>query len=199
MREYVNKNDPRAKKTRRYLQQAFIELLSEKDFQDITIKDITDRAELNRATFYGHFQDKYELLDETLGSMLEDTINAWVTLGQEPKEEDVVRDLMLAICKWHEETSQGINRRLTLSAAVEENAKKRLYNIVYSCMASSHHGKAADPRRDAEIKATLVSWSIYGIVEQWSKQPSKENPESLVERTLPLIIASVRASSFSQV
>lgn len=193
MGEYVNREDPRAKKTRKYLRQAFIELLSLRDFQDITIKDITDKAELNRATFYGHFQDKYELLDETLGSMLEDTIDAWVHFDENAEEREVVRNLMMAICKWHEETSRGINRRLNLSAAVEENAKRRLNSIILACMNSSHAGKVQDDKRTAEIKATLVSWSIYGIVLQWSKQADKESPEELVERSLSIIMASVRA------
>lgn len=59
----VNPNDPRAKRTRKYIQKAFTDLLAEKDFEDISIQDIKERADLNRATFYNHFQDKYELLE----------------------------------------------------------------------------------------------------------------------------------------
>ena len=57
------KVDPRVKRTRQSLEQAFVDLLHEKGFQAITVQDITQRAGLNRATFYAHFPDKYALLD----------------------------------------------------------------------------------------------------------------------------------------
>ncbi|RJP51863.1 MAG: TetR family transcriptional regulator [Anaerolineaceae bacterium] len=57
------KLDPRVKRTRQLLEEAFSELIQEKDFQSISIQDITVRAGINRATFYAHFPDKYALLD----------------------------------------------------------------------------------------------------------------------------------------
>src|SRR6266487_3456223 len=58
--------DPRIKRTRKLLQQAFIELFQEKGFASISIQDITKRATVNRATFYAHFPDKYALLDSVI-------------------------------------------------------------------------------------------------------------------------------------
>ncbi len=58
--------DPRVKRTRKLLQQAFLELFQEKGFAAISIQDITERATVNRATFYAHFQDKYALLDSII-------------------------------------------------------------------------------------------------------------------------------------
>lgn len=53
--------------TRNLIVQAFFELMNEKSFENITIQNITERAQINRATFYAHFQDKFELLDEIVG------------------------------------------------------------------------------------------------------------------------------------
>ena len=47
--ETVTRLDPRVKRTRQLIQQAFMQLLSEKDFQNITVQDISERAEVNRA------------------------------------------------------------------------------------------------------------------------------------------------------
>ena len=55
-------SDPRIKRTRKLLQEAMIELTVERGFAAITVADITERAELNRSTFYRHFLDKYDLL-----------------------------------------------------------------------------------------------------------------------------------------
>ena len=53
--------DRRIRKTRQAIVKAFIELLQEKSFQKITVKDIAERADIGKASFYRHFTDKYEL------------------------------------------------------------------------------------------------------------------------------------------
>ena len=56
--------DPRVHRTRKLLQQAFIELTVEKGFAALTVRDITERAMMNRSTFYRHYLDKYDLLEQ---------------------------------------------------------------------------------------------------------------------------------------
>ncbi|WP_447407747.1 TetR/AcrR family transcriptional regulator, partial [Staphylococcus aureus] len=58
--------DPRVTRTKKLLMDAFREIAKEKKLQTITIKDITERATVNRATFYAHFYDKYDIMDYTL-------------------------------------------------------------------------------------------------------------------------------------
>ena len=62
-RTIEEKIDPRIKRTRGLLVQSFIDLLAEKGFQAISVQDISERATINRTTFYLHFPDKYALLD----------------------------------------------------------------------------------------------------------------------------------------
>jgi AcrR family transcriptional regulator len=59
----LNEADPRVKRTRQLIVQAFIELLAEKSFRAISVQDVAERATVNRATFYAHFEDKYALMD----------------------------------------------------------------------------------------------------------------------------------------
>ncbi len=58
--------DPRIVRTKQLLVDAFLKISREKKLSQITVKDITDIATLNRATFYAHFTDKEDLLDYTL-------------------------------------------------------------------------------------------------------------------------------------
>ena len=67
--------DRRVRRTKQLIKQSLIELMHEKPFKDITVKDITERADLNRGTFYLHYVDIYDLLskieDETLQAIEE--------------------------------------------------------------------------------------------------------------------------------
>lgn len=65
----MEKTDRRVKRTQRLLQDALISLTLEKGFEDVTIKDITDRADVGYATFFRHFPDKESLLAYVLETM----------------------------------------------------------------------------------------------------------------------------------
>ncbi|RIM78559.1 TetR/AcrR family transcriptional regulator [Staphylococcus arlettae] len=56
--------DRRVRKTRTAIKSAFIDLLRHKDLDKITVRDITTAADVNRGTFYLHYEDKYILLSD---------------------------------------------------------------------------------------------------------------------------------------
>lgn len=60
------KVDRRIAKSQEAIKKAVVELMSEKNFDDITIQEIADRANVNRGTIYLHYLDKYDLLDKLI-------------------------------------------------------------------------------------------------------------------------------------
>jgi AcrR family transcriptional regulator len=60
------KVDRRIKKSQQALKKAVLELMAEKNFDDITIQDLSDRADVSRGTIYLHYMDKYDLLDKLI-------------------------------------------------------------------------------------------------------------------------------------
>ena len=56
--------DRRIRKSQQAIKTAFIDLLHKYDFNDVTVQQITDLADINRGTFYTHYLDKYDLLDK---------------------------------------------------------------------------------------------------------------------------------------
>jgi AcrR family transcriptional regulator len=59
----VKKTDLRVKRTNKMIIEAFIRLVEEKGYENVTIQDIADEAMINRATFYSHFKDKPDLYE----------------------------------------------------------------------------------------------------------------------------------------
>lgn len=66
-----NLEDLRVRRTRKLLQQALLEAASEKGFAHVTVRDIAERAMVNRATFYRHYEDKYDLLTHYIEELSE--------------------------------------------------------------------------------------------------------------------------------
>lgn len=69
--ETSQNEDKRVKRTKRLLKETLTNLLLEKDIQQITVKSIVERADLNRGTFYLHYTDVYDLLKEIENEVLQ--------------------------------------------------------------------------------------------------------------------------------
>ena len=63
--------DPRVKRTKRAIQEAFYDLLAEKDLDEITIKAIASTAGINRKTFYNHYSGIHQLVNEIENELIE--------------------------------------------------------------------------------------------------------------------------------
>ncbi len=63
--------DKRCRKTRKAIKTSLIKLMSEKDIANITITEIAGDADINRKTFYAHYRDLYDILDEIENDLIE--------------------------------------------------------------------------------------------------------------------------------
>lgn len=79
--------DKRILKTKRNLKNTLIELLDEKMFEQITVKEICERSQTSRITFYTHFADKYELLDSIFQEYLAFARNEYADLNKQNNPE----------------------------------------------------------------------------------------------------------------
>lgn len=64
--------DRRIIRTKRMIRNAFSELIEEKGFEAITVRDITTKADINRGTFYLHYRDKYDLLEQSEDEIIQE-------------------------------------------------------------------------------------------------------------------------------
>ncbi|MEC0184712.1 TetR/AcrR family transcriptional regulator [Paenibacillus peoriae] len=66
----MNRDDRRVKKTTKALWNAIAELLMEKELHSITVRELTNRADIHRATFYTHYKDVYDLYEQMEGNVI---------------------------------------------------------------------------------------------------------------------------------
>lgn len=89
------KVDRRVLRTRRMLSEALLTLMVEKEYEHITIQDITEQADLNRATFYLHYSSKEDLLIAALEERFDELVASFDGISEGlPIWEDLTPELM---------------------------------------------------------------------------------------------------------
>ena len=82
-----NTNDRRTRKTKKAICEAFAELLVEKELHKITVKEIIEKADISRVTFYNHYLDVYDLHDKFEESLMLEMASLVLELESVPYSE----------------------------------------------------------------------------------------------------------------
>jgi AcrR family transcriptional regulator len=177
--------DPRVRRTRMLLQEALSALMKEKDFERISICEITERATLSRATFYDHYLDKHSLLEcMVAGKFLNLVAKRQIAFTG---CEGAVRGLALGVCDF-----------LTEMAPAFGNSEKPLETAIVSVLRAmmseglQHH--APSPGLPIELVTSATAWAIYGAAREWVRTPdrmSADEAASAINRLLAPVIASL--------
>jgi AcrR family transcriptional regulator len=186
------KNDLRSKRTRRLLQKALSELMSEKKFNEISVQDITAKAEINRATFYAHFVDKYELLNagihETFQSLLSEKMPENPSFTMEN-----LRILALTANQYLANFSGHCARAAfkTDEALMVQQVHHEIRAIILDWL---RHTPAAYPTATSiEITASVVSWAIFGTIIEVALNSRKMTSEQIIAQVLAFLEPGLRA------
>lgn len=184
------KNDPRVTRTHNLIQDAFLSLASEKDFEAITVKDIADRAIINRATFYAHFEDKYALLDnlisETFTSLVSDKIKPEAELTEE-----TLKELILIMCDYNDTVKSHCKQVYrSASSLFDSKIQLKLYTIVKNLLVKNFTNTKVDAKK-IDTYAIMISGSIYFATNQCHKEVKSNNNSELVSEILPFILAGI--------
>ena len=126
------KLDPRVKRTRSLILGAFESLLAEKGFESISVQDVTDKAQINRATFYAHFADKYALLDYSISQKFMQEIEKR-TLNACHYTHDNLRNMIFAVCEFLSELHTDCGQpHEQFKSLVEGTIKKQIFDLLNS-------------------------------------------------------------------
>lgn len=179
------KLDPRVKRTRNLILSSFESLLAEKGFESISVQDVTDKAEINRATFYAHFPDKYALLDYSISQMFLQEIEKR-TLNACHYTPDNLRNLILAVCDFlagmHSECAQPHQQFESLTEGT-------IKNILFELL--SHWLKQTGTKISTDIPATVATWAIYGLASHYSHLKKRPALEKFVDDAFPLVAVNL--------
>ncbi|MBF7018101.1 TetR/AcrR family transcriptional regulator [Staphylococcus durrellii] len=169
--------------TKQSLVNAFFSLVNKKDFEKITIADITKSARVNRATFYAHFEDKYDLIDYIMESFATVSIENYISDGMIFNQESISQ-LILAVHDFYQEPN--IECRSSYAGIALPQMREKILTELNIVLAKSLKGVYAD--NEKEIFVPIFAQMIHeGALQLVDNNRAIEN-EALAKKIALFII-----------
>jgi len=179
--DMIKQDDPRVLRTRQLIREAFSVLLQKKEFDAITIKDIAQRATINRATFYAHYEDKYALMDDITTLALENMIPEDIDQAQEFTEDvchqfiEFTYNYIIAFYRKCKFSTKSI------AAQVDGKVKQTLHRKIESVL------KKSGSSDNTNINAAMISAAIYNAAYYWYESNKSDDIEQLTDAVILFI------------
>lgn len=175
--------DPRIRRTRQMLQQSLEKLLETKEFEKISVQDITETATVNRATFYDHYPDKFALLECTVASRFHELLNER-SVRFDGSCSSALNAIVLGVCDYLAGTpGMDCERHRQMEPHLESAVIAVVRRMILDGLKQHPSENPVSP----EMIATTVSWAIYGAAQEWVRTPNRPPSEEIVGTVMTLV------------
>ena len=161
-----NPEDRRARRSRKLLKESLLELMKRKSFSDISVRDVTDAADMNRATFYLHYSGTAELLqsvEEDLLSELQALVDSHMQETFAVGSVAPVFEPVLDFAVEHRETCTILFASSEASGFFQ--AIQRLVHENGAPLVRTWF-RPADPRL-TDYLLNFLAWGFIGLLAEW--------------------------------
>ena len=181
----VKKEDRRVRRTKKMLTQALTKLMQEKQVKDITVKELTELADMNRGTFYLYYKDVYDMLDK-----LEDNMFSALNQILEPHESEdggePTKQTLLELFQFIEENQEMC--RMLLSPHGDMQFLHRLNEVLRKkCLSYFQKNGIASENDAFEYRYSYVIFGCAGVIRAWVNGSCKDSAEDMAELVCRMI------------
>jgi AcrR family transcriptional regulator len=197
-----HKADRRIQRTRQFLRTALLELIKEKGYDTISIEEITERANVGRATFYLHYKDKEDLLLEEFSEMANEKaqilseipFSAWLKSQEDmdaSSEKRPAPPLLIVFEHIHENSELYY---ILLKSERSSRIIERIRKIATEAIAQFVEAKAkTDPipfflKVPIEFFAAFFSGALLSTVDWWLEEGMRHTPKQMTYLFMDLFI-----------
>jgi AcrR family transcriptional regulator len=176
--------DRRRLRTRQLLRRAMLELIREKGLEGLSVSDLTERAGVNRGTFYLHYRDVYDLLEQTKREMLDGLKEKVTRISLSELTKSVARDepypVLERILEYFNENGEffevmlGPKGDLSYPMQIRQMMKQHLFAQLVSLQPIEE--KMLVPQ---EFLIAYVSSAHIGILMHWFETGRRQSPREL--------------------
>lgn len=177
--------DPRVARTRKAIIDSFIQLSEKIPFESISVKDITETALINRATFYNHFLDKYDLMEKALLEDVQISLNRKEYSGM-PLDKNYIISIFESLTTFH----------LHLASQCQRSYIQSINRLVVDQLEVIHTEKLSTNFQDWGTKevhkaAKLFASGIFSLSQDWYNNNSEQTPSEYIQEAMPFLLPFV--------
>lgn len=179
--------DLRVIRTKNSIRNALVELIKEKGFEAITVKDITTKANINRGTFYAHYQDKFDLMSKSQEEIMQEMSdivkqnfsNFIEEIGSNsPLEKPFT--LTVSIFEYLNENSEFM--KAMLGPKGDLTFQTKLKDFIWQTLFENDQNSIFHEERLLVPGNFLISYIVsahLGVIQQWLDSGRKEAPQEM--------------------
>ena len=181
----TGKVDRRVRKTKAQLREGLAHLMLEKSIKEITVKELVDKVDINRSTFYLHYADIYQMLQQIEEEALENIThileNCPVDFSNNESTLEFVTKFFAIM-----DSDKDLCRAL-LGPHGDMAFVEQIENLLAGTFLK--HLPGTFPKNDSNLKYAyaFILNGCVGLIKTWLSQPVQESPAHMAELTCRLI------------
>jgi AcrR family transcriptional regulator len=200
------KIDRRVQRTRRALRSALLDLLKEKDYDSISVEEITQRANLGRATFYLHYKDKEDLLVDEFNEIVNERartisdipFSAWLPALENPDQATENKPAPPLLMAFQHVANHADLYQILLKNEKSDRTLERIRKIIAQSITGFLQTKIEnDPipilfEVPIDLLAAYFSGGLLSCVDWWFEQELSYTPEEMTRMFQRLFFPGAR-------
>ena len=172
MPEPGKKEDRRVRRTKKLLTQSLTRLMQEKQVKEITVRELTDLADMNRGTFYLYYKDIFDMLRKTEDELFEG-LQSIIDLHENEPVTQRTRSVLLDLFRFTEENQEIV--RVLLSPHGDMIFLHRLFEVIRErCLRVLPDLAAVRNEADFDYHYSFMVFGIAGLIRSWVNNGCKE-------------------------
>ena len=161
------KNDARIRYTKMVIKDSFFQLLKQKPVEKITVKEICEMAQINRATFYRYYENQYDLLSVIENDMFQ---NIQDTIKEQTADlNSLIKEILNSLYKNKDEWI------LLMGNHADPRIVSKIYSFCYS------HFERRYQTEEQKMRYRFIVYGFSGLVDYWIKNCMQESPDKMAD------------------
>ena len=183
-------NDLRVQRTKKILKDTFNEMIVTTDFEKITIKDLCDKAMINRRTFYLH----YSSIEDILEDFISDYTHEYYDLIKDFNPIEEVDELVKSYFTYSEEKGMMFER-INTSPNFEYIRLRMIQKVEdYALSDNNFHMLKKFDEISQNLIHSFINWSCVGLYREWVKNGRRLPMEEAIKLSANLIKNGLKAN-----
>lgn len=183
------KNDHRIAVTKKMITDAFLTGVKSKPISDITVKELCESAHINRATFYAHYENIFDLAD----SVRQEFAGKIITAVTEFKNEDSLNDMLVCVCRCVAENPDYCE--IVFGRYADSDFINTVVELLRGKFLSLWRECDGADKADLDLTYTFIANGGVAVIRLWVQNGMKQSPEYIAA----FIEKNVRIEGFENI